>query len=415
MELEKALGQLEGDANTVISKIITTERIDGLSDAEKEMIYAFIALQYARTPEFRNQQHDHIQNFFDKLLEKYGVMDYGIRQKKEHAGRIHFAHMLYFVTHAGPYFQQMEGCLLMNDTDMPLWTSDNPVIRHNDLTGKLGIGSPGIQFFLPLTPNLLFWLYDRTYIDILADVDYNAGVSEKHPASACNNIPKTLPMEKANVIHHNYLQTKLSTRFIFSNTPRFRMMKAFLDANGDYKMQRVIKYGRMANQWQDGSVTKGDGWECRDSWVIEGVRGLLDNLQNALWHYRDAVRDPGICSKFAGIYDSLEEATNICGAGDTEGDEFIHNVRNLVGDPKIPVNELRILYNRIMSNKRQDLHIDMVDVAKQVEYLQRIARTAMLRRSVELLGILRDQSPQSSIRAMRQWSPWYTITHHGCP
>ena len=233
LKLEDAMSQLEGNANTVMSNIIRTESITWLSNADRAMLCEFVAFQFARTPEFRHCRRDMRQYVLDSLVRQMGVTDWRIKVKEDHAKPTHLVSMLDYVDHASQYFLQMKACLLKNDTDIPIWTSDNPVVRHNDLTDKLGLGSPGVQFNLPLTPKLLLFFYDGSYVDLLDVAARDAGTSNERRILARNSIPKTVNMEKDNVIHANHLQTKFSTRFIFSNKPCFPMMKAFLEANRD--------------------------------------------------------------------------------------------------------------------------------------------------------------------------------------
>ena len=235
-KLEDTMSQFEGNANTVMANIIQTESIAELSNTDKMTLCEFVAFQFSRTPEFRQGRYDMRQHVLDSLGRQTGVTDWRLKVKEEYVKPLHLTSMFDYVDRAVRYFLQMKVCLLKNNTNMPLWTSDNPVVRHNDLTDKLGLGSPGVQFNLPLTPKLLLFFYDDAYINLLDAAAQDAGVSKERRILACNNILETVNMEKANVIHANHLQTKFSTRFIFSNKRRFPMMKAFLEANGKRRM-----------------------------------------------------------------------------------------------------------------------------------------------------------------------------------
>ena len=236
-KLEDAMSQFEGNANTVMSNIIRTESIAGLSNADRTTLCEFVAFQFSRTPEFKQCRCDMRQYVLDSLVRQMGVTDWHLKVKEEYVKPLHLTSMFDYVDRAVRYFLRMKVCLLKNNTDIPLWTSDNPVVHHNDLTDKLGLGSPGVQFNLPLTPNLLLLFYDGMYIDLLDAVAKHAGFSKERRIMARNNIPETVSMEMSSVIHANHLQTKFSTRFIFSNKPRFPMMKAFLEANGERRIE----------------------------------------------------------------------------------------------------------------------------------------------------------------------------------
>ena len=210
-ELENAVSQLEGRASAVVSRMINTENPAELSDTDKATLCEFVAFQHVRTPEYRAKRRDFTQSFYDATAKIIGVDDWRIVEKEEYSGRHHLVSMLNYVNLV-PYICQMNICLLKNETDIPLWTSDNPVVRHNALTDKIGFGCLGVQTYLPLTQKLLLWFYDKIYGDF----------------------PDTATMEKANVIHANHLQALFSARFVYSNTSEFYMVEKMLEANDDY-------------------------------------------------------------------------------------------------------------------------------------------------------------------------------------
>ena len=363
-KLEGAMSQFEGSASMVISNIIRTESVAGLSDTDRATLCDFVAFQFARTPEFRDRRREMVQSMLDGLVRQMEITDWHIKEKEENAGPVHLASMLDYVNWARPYLLQMRVCLLKNDTDIPLWTSDNPVVRHNDLTGKLGLGSPGVQFHLPLTPKLLLCFYDGTYIDLLDDAAGDVGDSEERRILA-RSIQETVNVEKAGAIHTNQLQTMFSTRFVFSNKRCFHMMDAFLEASGDYNKRHVFH-------------------SLSEPGAISRVDVLGHNLQNALWQYLAARQDADIRRAFVNLYVSLEIATNLGGIGDANGEEFDASVRKLTGDPVAPIDKLRRLYYNIKRNGHHDLHADEALVVKQVKVLRQMAAKVMLRRLDEL-------------------------------
>ena len=346
--VEHALGQFEGVASTVISNIIRAESLAGLSRDDWSILYVFVMLQFARTPEFRNRRREDLQYMLDWFVEQLGVTDFHFVEKEEDAGPIHFGSMLDFIKLA-PYLIQMRVRLLKNDTGIPLWTSDNPVVCYNGLTGKLGVDSPGVEFYLPLTPKLLLMFYDDTYFNLLDDKAGTADVSEaRRTWERKRIISKTACMNRAYAIHANRLQTVFSTRFVYSNKPDFDMMDEFLE------------------------------------FLAQGAPGLLDrahplrhNLQNALRRYRTAVRDADMRRSFLVLYDSLRLVTNIGWPGNGDGEEFDDSVRKLAEDPELPIDSVRRFYNRIKSGG-PDSHADEAHMAKQIKELRRIVAKVML-------------------------------------
>lgn len=109
--------------------------------------------------------------------------------------------------------------IYLNETDMPLWTSDHPVTRHNPIDlwpyGNMGLMSPGIQLHFPLTPNMAICLCDP--------------VQYFHEP-----LVQTLEYED-NVIFENSLQVEWSTRHIFSRDDDFSLAEQMIEEYPELK------------------------------------------------------------------------------------------------------------------------------------------------------------------------------------
>lgn len=105
---------------------------------------------------------------------------------------------------------QMRWLLLLNQTDMPYWTSDHPVNRYNDIStgpGKLGLLSRGIEIHVPLSP--------RVSISF-CDPEVSRGFPNRCQADA--RIVEFL----------NHLQVKGSMRWVFSNKSGFSLARRMI-------------------------------------------------------------------------------------------------------------------------------------------------------------------------------------------
>lgn len=367
-KLEYAMSQIEGSASAVISNIIEAESVAGLSDDDMVKLCAFVAFQFSRTPEYRYWWQDINRNFRDGL-ERIGVANQYNAEEEAHPKTEHLASMLGYIERAGPYFLQMRLYLNKNDTAVPLWTSDNPVVRHNDLTDKLGLSSPGVCYYLPLTPKILLSLHNGTDMDLLYDAARGPGISEEQWISARDEIMES-GLEEANVIHANHLQTRFSTRFVFSNGQDFHMIKEFLAADGDYRNRHAPQTGQPDGRERGGGAAR--------------LEPLHHNLQNALWQYEAALRETDARRAFVLLYDSLEQATNLSWPGDQSGEEFDGKVRKLLDDPELPVDVLRRLRDNIMRDERAGKHADMADMGERVDTLRQITARMILFKRNEL-------------------------------
>ena len=366
-KLEDAMAQLEGKASTVISNIIKTQNIKVLPDADRKTLREFTALQSVRTPEFVNWRHEMMQSESDALVESMEITDWRIKINPK---LVHLTAMSDSIGDILTYLSQMGICLLKNDTDMPLWTSDNPVVRHNSLTNKLGAGSPGVQFYLPLTHNLLLVFYDGTYADLLDD----AGECDNYEDlwMRANISSGTDRMDKTDVLHANRLQIKFSTRFVYANKPDFHMMGEFLEADGGYK-ERHISHG------PGGDDTVGNTKNNLDRTDMVNL-----TLQNALWWYREAKQEKDMHRAFMHLCKSLEMLIPLCWDEDIGGKWFDDRMRALTDIPKLSLDRFRQIYDSIRHSGYPDQHLDGVQMTKHVEDLIYIVTKAILGRREEL-------------------------------
>lgn len=213
--IETAMSALEGNANTVIKKIIDTLNYEKLSEKEKTDFCSFVALQYLRTEEARLRIRQTSQKLFDEIAKRKGVTDAKITYTKEGETKTHL-NIMKVSKPISAALGQMGVSVCSNSTDIPLWTSDNPVNLHNEFDqfpfSNLGIISKGIEIHIPLSPTLKIVFFDPI----------------RHKKEM---LPELFLMEETQVIHSNYLQSLWSTRFMFSNTSKFFMAERYLKAD----------------------------------------------------------------------------------------------------------------------------------------------------------------------------------------
>ena len=210
--IENKLSQIEEPASIVIKKIIDTLNYHNLTMKEKNDFCSFVALQLVRTPEARigNRQFlKFIDDYTRHLKVDIGMNEYLMKDD----AHMHLNIMTVFEDSA-KILEQMGVILFSNATEIPLWTSDNPVTLYNEFDqfpfGNLGLGSKGIEVYIPLSPTVEICLYDPvTYTDFL----------------------NFYPMRESQVIRSNYLQTMQSTRFMYSNTCNFFLADGYLKSN----------------------------------------------------------------------------------------------------------------------------------------------------------------------------------------
>lgn len=230
--LETEMSQIEGRASMAMRKTIGTEDFSGLPDRSKMAIYEFVTFQFVRTLEYR-MRHEGIRKGLFDALKQMGLPDLEAIPAESEKW-FHLDAMRNYKSII-PWIMQKTPCLCKNETGTPLWTSDNPVVLHNDLLrGKMGFASPGVEIALPLTPKLLLYFYDRTAYEHPSQETYFARTRSNGPTPIlrCGNLPEgKMSMEKGHVIFNNHLQTRYSTQYVFSNTQEFHMIEDLIKEN----------------------------------------------------------------------------------------------------------------------------------------------------------------------------------------
>lgn len=210
--IETAMCNLEGKASVAIKKITETLNYSKLSNEEKSAFCSFVALQFVRTPETRIKTTQTREKLFDELSKHVGITDFTARLTPEGEMGAHLD-MMSNVDYFAEILSRKYVVVCSNATNIPLWTSDNPVNRYNCFNPScLGLASEGIAVIMPLSPTLtvIFFNPEPYMVKYMDDL---------------------LLMDEAHVIHANHLQTLQSTRFMYSNTDKFFMVNKYLKSD----------------------------------------------------------------------------------------------------------------------------------------------------------------------------------------
>lgn len=219
-ETENFLEQIESEAGIAYQKIEDNEGLECLTDHDRAMFALYIAIQDLRTREQRNAQKSRMQQLRERLadepLSPSLKAELSVLEDREASAR---EIQIELLKERGGEFAELIGefrwTLLINDTQTPLWTSDDPICRHNllnqDSYGSLGLLSSGINLYFPLSPRLLLLLSDPTSYGFLGT---------RHRLTD----PRT-------VTFHNDLQVTQSNRHLFSNEEDFSQARKRLDKN----------------------------------------------------------------------------------------------------------------------------------------------------------------------------------------
>lgn len=231
---EKALAKVEAIVSSAYDKLIETSDFNKLNWAERVSLANFIAIQEIRTKEMRKILADLTKRII-KLLSMHKLsseLEKALQEIKTPEYPQEFQmRMFAYVKQFSDVILSMKWILAENKTEMPLWTSDNPINRYNpfkDPLGNLGYLSKGIQIFFPLSPWLSLLLCDI--------VDYF-----HYPDKIVTN-------KKDNIIFQNHLQMRWSTRFVFSQNDDFSLAEEILKS--EPILRKVDRPRTMANLYK---------------------------------------------------------------------------------------------------------------------------------------------------------------------
>ncbi|MBX9258481.1 DUF4238 domain-containing protein [Desmonostoc muscorum CCALA 125] len=120
---------------------------------------------------------------------------------------IHAKFILDYYEQAAQIFNSHIWIIGVNDTGQPLFTSDNPVVRHPYLSSS-GIASEGIEIAFPINNKAIMIMREK-----------------QHFHKFTNQDNKLFPLTLEDVEHYNRLQIYNSNRFVFCSEDSFDLVK----------------------------------------------------------------------------------------------------------------------------------------------------------------------------------------------
>ena len=217
--IEKFFGnKIEGELATLLRVLLGTIIIDpqrrdcSSLQIEKEQLSAQFALLITRTEAFR----DYYKDIYQQIKDGFPYADIPQYSKTDFQ-RIHTSEILDFgmSNFYANLFSDWHWVFIINHTELPFITSDNPVIRidHSKKTNKpISAVSPEVTYFVPLSPTVAVEILHKDILKkdlVLFDV-----------------------YQIKNVASYNKKIIKNCTRFLFSNKS-FEALKCARDGIND--------------------------------------------------------------------------------------------------------------------------------------------------------------------------------------
>ncbi|MCR9567124.1 DUF4238 domain-containing protein [Vibrio diabolicus] len=261
--LEPILGMYETDAAPIIKKIISEKSLSWMSDDDRYIVSAFIAVQRARSYG-ELQRINHVIDAFSEKLTDFGAqpsqVEIELGGNNSPARKNLFLKLVLGQDKAITHF--MNKSWLLYETDMldPFYVSDNPVTLHNDidmgLYGNLGIALKGIQIHLPISSTLTLALtcpsikqsaldgknFIKNYVasnpELLSKIENPAGIIDLATAYETG---KPVKVPRDNVRFLNSLQVSFSEQYVFCEKKHFDLVQEMIRNNEAYKSGPRLK------------------------------------------------------------------------------------------------------------------------------------------------------------------------------
>lgn len=224
---ESRLANFEDISSKVIDKISTCKNINELNYEDRIVLSLYIAVQFNRGPKVRAAW----LALHEKMKEKMEFFGKGKKIEKIERPRgielndtIH--ELIMFSTQLTPTILGKDWGIISSD-HAAFYTSDSPVVLMNDILksgayGNLGFSVPWIKIYFPICRRRVLAMYCKNICNTIAN---GAQTTYSETLLACFRGGEVMNANEALINNINTLQVESSTRYVFSSTPGFDLIK----------------------------------------------------------------------------------------------------------------------------------------------------------------------------------------------
>ena len=211
-----------------------------------EQVFSFavlLALQYIRVKRVRNSVEEITDLLNQALNDKNASQELIDKYTKTSKNQLKYIHgkMIFdkeALLHFAETFSDHIWLLLKNKTAQPFFTSDNPIgtSAHacNPYVAMSGVSSKGVEVYFPISPDLMFVMFEKTYHHNLASKNYHI-----------------IEIEELDIIEdYNSRCVMNSNRCVFSQTSDFSIIDKMKAKKPD-----VLQLPKTSLTWGDNTYT----------------------------------------------------------------------------------------------------------------------------------------------------------------
>ena len=198
-EIENFLDKyIEGPASSVIEEIVMNpyQKIKPIS---RDLI-RFVSVQLCRTPEAQEDALRFVNAFWNSLVKRLGkynginMEDAGIVKVLPNNPKALQGKLIQDGLGAASLIRDLNGHILINNTDLPFIISDHPVVHYNWFLREsndcryTSLTSCGLQIFIPLSKSITYCLYDDNIYEWGEGADSCTTVIQKSDVELLNDL-----------------------------------------------------------------------------------------------------------------------------------------------------------------------------------------------------------------------------------
>lgn len=250
---EPSLGHVEGNVSVLLKKIARNETLSVISPEERAVLSSFFALQFVRTPQWRHMWEGLGEALACSLIERGCNPEEIEGFEAPSKEKTKLEHMRHIYNHGefAPHFFDKTWVLLKTTERDPFWISDNPIALQNmndfGFYGNIGLAVKGIEIYFPISKTLSLGMWCSSHEEqfnkayeqfsrIRHDAPWLVSKVIDDPSyieslKSGINTGAAVPLKHENVINHNSLQVKYSSRFVFSSNGNFSLLEEMLEVH----------------------------------------------------------------------------------------------------------------------------------------------------------------------------------------
>lgn len=228
--LEHLFQDIDDKGADLLDRVCQLRSLQTLSSEDRILLCAATAVQLLRVKKMRSDLIDLSQQLAS-LLEKYGGGPVEDGEMSENQARLISIDTLAEL----PFFAQHfidKDIALISSGESRFIISDNPVVLNNSFPyGDLGLSSPGVEIYFPVSCNLTLGFFCRSVRKGYLEPFESRG--EKRHQALLDAFRSGAPIEFAaeKVDFLNYLQIHRSSQYLFSSESDFSYAILILDQN----------------------------------------------------------------------------------------------------------------------------------------------------------------------------------------